>query len=168
VKPSVSQILRSIGWSLKTYVEPEVGSGYAKSTLLTIDNLLRHVALRADGEAELLFRDNEDLRRLLSEHAARLRGDALTAGVLAAELDQVDAALAIELVGFPSTARLTDEAFRLRGALAGLQNGLVRARGALGETPVYGDARRAIRAYLAAHVERTAELVDPAFTTERR
>ena len=67
MRPRTDEILKSLFWTFEEYIAPEVTSAYAKSLVLTMNNLFRHVLLRVELEGDLLFEDNRDLRGVLAQ-----------------------------------------------------------------------------------------------------
>ena len=166
--PSLREVIDSISGSLRAHVDPAVGDPYARSMLLTIDNLLRHVAIRAECEAELLAEDNEDLAQVLDRMITRLAGDAATLEPLRAVIEATRADLGTPLQGFPTVQRLWPHAVRLRTRLDELLTALIAARESLGGRPAYVAARTLAREYLARMLNRNAAFIDPAFVSDRR
>ena len=166
--PTIDQIIDSVITSLHEHVHPKVSDPYAKSVLLTIDNLLRHVALRATQESGLLDEDNRDLGEVLARMVALLAGIADGEEALASEIRQVRAELGVPAAGFPSLESLSLGSMRLRNRLDALLAALIAARDRIGEHPDYGRARVLAREYLARMLTRNAALIDPAFVTDRR
>ncbi len=166
--PTVAQILDSVSASLDEHVRPVVTDPYARSVLLTIDNLLRYAAIRAEREAELLAEDNDDLAAVLARMAALLAADASQSAALAAALAATHAEIGTAVEGFPSVARLSQRATRLRTRLDELLAALIAAREPLGQQPGCREARNLARDYLSRMLRRNAALVDPAFVSDRR
>lgn len=166
--PSVAQVLDSISSSLHEHVRPHVTDPYAHSVLLTIDNLLRYAALRAEREAELLAEDNEDLAGVLGRMATLLADDTWLSAELDAALAAVRAEIEGAVPGFPSVTRLSLRSTQLRTQLDELLAVLIAARERLGARPAYREARSLARDYLSRMLLRSAAVVDPAFVSDRR
>lgn len=169
MRPGSARILDSVIWSLERYVAPELGSPFARSVLATVGNLLRHLQLRAEREAELLWEDNGDLERVLAETLDRVG----TRPELAAALGDLPERMRAVLQrpaedAFPTVARLDARSAALGSALEELIRALGAVRERFDADPVYRECRAAIRAYLARRLERDDALVTPAFTGSRR
>ena len=171
MKPDTPEILDSILWSLETYVEPEVQSPFGRSVMVTVGNLLRHVKLRAETEAEILFEDNDDLERLLTRLVARFEAHPELSKVLESTLAGVRAVLAAgdeEKKHFPTVARLSARAEALRQSLDDLLKALGSVRFDFPSDETYIGSREEIRAYLARQLQRADQLISPAFVGGRR
>lgn len=166
--PTIDQVIDSVITSLHEHVHPNVTDPYAKSVLLTIDNLLRHVALRAAHESELLAEDNRDLAEVLERMVSLLAGVADGGQTLAAERGRVRSALEAPAAGFPSPESLSLRAIELRTRLDELLAALIEARDRIGDHPDHVRARSLAREYLARMLTRNAALIDPAFVSDRR
>lgn len=171
MKPDTPEILDSILWSLKTYVEPEVQSPFGRSIMVTVGNLLRHVKLRAESEAEILFEDNDDLERLLKRLVERFEAHAELNNALGSALDRVRAALDAGVEDkqrFPTVARLNARAEDLRHSLDDLLKALGKVRFDFASDLTYTGSREEIRSYLARQLQRADQLISPAFIGGRR
>lgn len=166
--PTIAQVLDSVSASIHEHVSPNVTDPYARSVLLTIDNLLRYAALRAEREAELLAEDNEDLAGVLGRMITLLDADAPLSAELDAAIAAVRAEIEAPVPGFPSIAKLSQRAIRLRSRLDELLAVLIAARERLDARPAYRDARGLARDYLGRMLLRNAAVVDPAFVSDRR
>lgn len=171
MKPSTADIIDSIIWSLDTYVAPEVNAPFAKSVLLTVGNLLRHVKLRVQQEVTVLSEDIADLNAVLKDAVARLEADGELRQALRQPLAAVVSALSgreAEPVTPPSAEELSDACDALQQALDDLIRALAAVDPALQERGAYGETRQRIRSYLARQLQREGRLITPAFIGGRR
>lgn len=169
MKPNTSEILESVIWSLQTYVEPELQSPFARSVMLTVANLLRHVKLRAESEPQLLAEDIRDLAAVLGRATGRLGGEAPLSLAVGQAVERARGTLAepgVEPV--PSVATLAARSEALRECLDVLLQALSAVREHFEDDPRYADTRQDIRRYLARQLEREGQLVTPAFIGGRR
>lgn len=171
MKPSTADIIDSIIWSLDAYVAPEVQAPFASSVLLTVGNLLRHVKLRAQHEAEMLMEDNSDLIGVMRAAAERLGSDTRISHVLKQPLAELVTTLdrLPKDIGSPrSSEALSDDSDVLRQALDNLIHELGALAPALQTGESYLETRQQIRSYLARQLKREGSLITPAFTGGRR
>ncbi|MEO0030460.1 MAG: hypothetical protein RIS94_218 [Pseudomonadota bacterium] len=161
INPSAVQILRTIETTLVDVVEPAVGSTTARSALATIGHLLRHVALRIEGEGQVLADDIARLETLLADVRAYLEGagDSTQAAAVAAGLDRA----AMPVDGYPTLAMMGARAAGLRQTLQDALVHLQAQRAARAADAGYAAARSAIRTYLGEQILAEATLIDPAF-----
>lgn len=171
MKPDTSRIIDSIIWSLDNYVAPETSSPFAASIMATVQNLLRHVALRACIEPELRWEDNADLDSVLERVMQRLENHPQLAATLREALAETRKAVRDnrpDPAVFPSIDRLTARALALRAALDSLLKALIAVRDSYRDEQAYLDCRQEIRSYLARQLMREDQLIRPAFTGNRR
>lgn len=171
MKPDTPEVLDSILWSLQTYVVPEVQAPFAESVLKTVENLLRHVKVRFEAEAEVLHEDNADLEDLLERLLARLNSQKELSSKINRELSRVSIALETmpERRGhLVSVAELSERSDTLRSALDQLLQGLSANREKFRSNSTYIDSRQQIRDYFTRQLEREGRLIKPAFTGGRR
>lgn len=171
MKPTTPEIIDSIIWSLRTYVQPEVQSSFAESTLKTVENLLRHIRLREGLEVPLLVADIRDLEDVLGKLHDGLLGHARLSAALAGELSRIGAALDVRTAdpsALPTVPALNDRMLKLRSLLDELLKAMSRLRGDYADDSTYRAGRDIIRGYIARSLKRDGELITPAFTGGRR
>ncbi len=171
MKPTTPEIIDSIIWSLRTYVQPEVQSSFAESTLKTVENLLRHIRLRESQELPLLVTDVRDLEDVLRRLHDGLLGHATLSAALGGELSRIGAALDVRTDGppaLPTVPGLNDRMLELRSLLDELLKAMSRLRGDYAGDSTYQAGRDIIRGYIARSLKRDGELITPAFTGGRR
>jgi hypothetical protein len=171
MKPDTSRIIDSIIWSLEAYVVPETSSPFAASIMVTAQNLLRHVGLRARIEPELRWEDNADLESVLERVLHRLERHAQMAATLREALAATRKSMLDnrpDPVAFPSIDRLTARSLALRTTLDGLLKALIAVRDRYCAEQTYLDCRQEIRNYLARQLVREDQLITPAFIGNRR
>jgi hypothetical protein len=166
--PTIAQVIDSVITSIDQHVRPDVTDPYARSVLLTIDNLLRHVAIRAEHEAEMRSEDNEDLADVLGRMVTLLAGDAGILEHLETQIRATRTELEVREQGFPAPRRLSLRSMRLRARLDELLAALIAGRDRFGQRPACGEARALAHAYLARTLTRDGALIDPAFVSDRR
>ncbi|MBI1179426.1 MAG: hypothetical protein GC201_02645 [Alphaproteobacteria bacterium] len=171
MRPRTDEILRSVLWTFDEWIVPEATTPFAKSLTLTMGNLLRHVTLRVELEGDLLFEDNRELRAVLgrvADYAERATVEQLALGDLCMHLNVV---LGRTFWGgdvYPSVARLVEEAMALRGALSDALRVFLARRDVLRDDAGYQVLRREIRDYLGRQLQREGQMIEPAFTADRR
>jgi len=171
MKPTTAEIIESLIWSLRTYVQPEVQSSFAESTLKTVENLLRHIRLREGLEVPLLVADIRDLEDVLGKLHGGLLGHARLSAALAGELSRIGAALHARTAdppALPTVPALNDRMLTLRSLLDELLKAMSRLRGDYTDDSTYRAGREIIRGYIARSLKRDGELITPAFTGGRR
>jgi len=171
MKPTTPEIIDSIIWSLRIYVQPEVQSPFAESTLKTVENLLRHIRLREGRELPLLDTDIRDLEDVLRKLHDGLLGHASLSAALAGELSRIGAALDARTDDppvLPTVPGLNDRMLKLRSLLDELLKAMSRLRGDYADDSTYQAGRDIIRGYIARSLKRDGELITPAFTGGRR
>jgi hypothetical protein len=166
MRPYPDEILRSMQYSLKTYVIPHVGDKWGSYVAKTMVRMLKHVELRWKLEGPLLLADIADLRTVLGAlrqtlATAPFEKDA-DAGKLA---NRIDAALAEtrELPsGYLSVEALTGIDEVLRETLVAVIEtcDLLAERGL---EQALAPTRAEIRSYLRREVDRDNQLVEPTF-----
>ena len=165
--PRTDHVLKSLFWTFEEYIAPEVTSDYARSLVLTMNNLFRHVLLRVDLEGDLLFADNRELRALLAEVATFMAEHDAAGDVHAGILESLQHNYYGDDV-YPSVARLVEEANSLRFQLSEAISTLQALRSTLGDRKDYQATRKVIRAYLGRQLDREGQMIEPAFTGQRR
>lgn len=150
IYPDVDDVLASVIDTVERYIAPAIDDEYARSLGLTVVELLRSMRARVAHEGEALFVDNAQLRGLLAELRPLVPDDVATA---------VDDALAFRIEGYPSVARMQDEALTLRAALVACIEALPDA-----DHP----GRVAVRAYLTDGLRRQQPWLVHAFVGPRR
>jgi len=171
MKPDTSRIIDSIIWSLDNYVVPETRSPFSASIMVTVQNLLRHVGLRACVEPELRWEDNADLESVLERVLQRLENHPQLAATLRGGLAETRKAVQDsrpDPAVFPSIDRLTARALALRATLDSLLKALITVRDSYRDEQTYLECRQEIRNYLARQLVREDQLITPAFTGNRR
>lgn len=167
MRPYPGEILRSMQFSLDTYVIPNVEDKWGSYVAKVMRRMLIHLERRWQLEGPLLIEDTHDLRDVLAQMGDRLtnlEGDA--AGDTAAHLiDLVGTALdetAEEPSGYVSIEQLTGRNERLREALVGLIEGLDRLAGEVGHEQL-DPLRHDLRLYLRRQTDRDKQLAEPTF-----
>lgn len=171
MKPSTADVIDSIIWSLDTYVAPEVEAPFARSVLLTVGNLLRHVKLRVQLEPAVLSEDNADLVTVLQHAVSQLEADSELQSALSQPLESIATTLnqTPKHTELPRSAeQLSDDSDALRQALDDLIRVLAALAPQLQARPSYSEIRQQIRSYLARQLKREGSLITPAFTGGRR
>lgn len=160
IHPSAVQIMRAIEATLTEVVEPATGSVSARSALATIGHLLRHAALRIEGEGQVLADDIDALGCLLRELHRYL--DAAGDRAQALDIERALRRAAPEEGRYPSLELMAARAMVLRQALQDVLAYLQSKRDR-GEDDAYRSSRASIRRYLANQIAAEAALIHPAF-----
>lgn len=171
MRPRTDEILKSVLWTFDEWIVPDVTTPYAKSQTLTMGNLMRHVILRVELEGDLLFEDNRDLRDVLARSGEYIDGLEPGSDALRKAGSEITEALAKSFHGgdvYPSVARLIEEATALRWALSHAIETLQGVRDTLAGDAAYTQARQSIRDYLGRQLDREGQMIEPAFTADRR
>lgn len=166
MRPYPDEILRSMQYSLKTYVIPHVGDKWGSYVAKVMTRMLKHLEQRWKLEGPLLLEDIADLKVVLGS----LRGSLAAAPFEEDEdarklVGRIDTALAEtrELpAGYLSVEALTGIDEVLRETLVAVIEAcdLLAERG-LGQS--LAPARAEIRTYLRREVDRDNQLVQPTF-----
>jgi hypothetical protein len=162
LRPTPEEVLNAISYTFDTLIRPDPVDPLARSYALTVSNMLRQLMLTMRHEEKAIAEDTVALRAALGTAAAFLasRGDGLAAGI--------DAALGAQDQGV-EPARWARANWRaLRGVLERTIVHLQALRAAHGAADDYRAARRQIRDYLDASLDREKILIDGAFTLARR
>lgn len=161
IHPTCQEVLSTVQAALRDEIAPKINDPDARSSMATIEHLLRHVALRIDEEPGILSRDVSRLKILLRELAAWFdqvgiaHAFALRRG-LREEAEEGGASLNLSELG--------EQALRLRGLLTQAQGIMREARTKHGHEPRYVDLHAKVLAYIAAQIEDEARLIAPAFS----
>ena len=155
IHPTCSEVLATIQTGFAEQVVPHLHDAEARSAAATIGHLLRHVALRIEGEGQVLTDDIARLRALLRQIEAWFAQAGEAHGIiLPADLPPGT---------YPSLALLGEQALALRGALVAAQDRLHSLSPVYAADPYYQALRQAIRDYIAAQLADEAKLIAPAF-----
>ena len=166
MRPFPDEILRSMQYSLQTYVIPNVNDKWGSYVAKVMKKMLLHLELRWKLEGPLLLEDIADLRTLLASLRTSLSTAAFERDDDAKKLVvRIDATLADtrELpTGYVSVESLTQVSEALRETLVTVIEtcDLLAEHGF--ETTL-APARDEIRAYLRREVDRDNQLVEPTF-----
>jgi hypothetical protein len=166
MRPFPDEILRSMQFSLQTYVIPNVNDKWGSYVAKVMKKMLLHLELRWKLEGPLLLEDIMDLRAVLASLRAALSADAFDKDDDARTLvERIDTTLVEtrELpAGYVSVEALTQTSEALRETLVTVIEtcDLLAERG-FGST--LAPARDDIRAYLRREVDRDNQLVEPTF-----
>lgn len=167
MRPYPDEILRSMQYSLDTYVIPHVSDKWGSYVAKVMRRMLVHLERRWQLEGPLLVTDTAELRQLLEAMGDRLAAlDGPAAGDRAAALlgdigSALDETAAIP-DGYQSVEQLTERNERLREALVGLIEGLDELAATTGEEAL-APMREEIHAYLLRQSERDTQLAEPTF-----
>lgn len=159
IHPTCGEVLATIQTGFADQIVPHLVPAEARSAAATIGHLLRHVALRIEGEGQMLFDDVRRLESLLGRIAAWFEASS------ASDAEVIRIVLAEDLPpdSWPGPALLGERALALRGVLVAAQDELHRLAASHGKDPAYVMLRQAIRGYIAAQLEDEARLIAPAF-----
>lgn len=166
MRPYPDEILRSMQYSLKTYVIPHVGDKWGSYVAKVMTRMLKHLELRWKLEGPLLLADIADLKTMLGSLRESLSAAPFERDEVASKLvGRIDEALVEtrELpAGYLSVEALTGIDEILRETLVTVIEtcDLLAERGfeqALAPT------RAEIRSYLRREVDRDNQLVEPTF-----
>jgi hypothetical protein len=158
MRPSQTEIIRSIEYTLSEYVAPEVTSRLGQSGLASAQWLLRNLAVRLERETSLLHEDNADKRTVLTEFVALLGSSTSPELVeLASDLSATLVDSVLDPSKLPTLERITDESVALRGAVD-------HALQVLGRSDA--DGRIAARELLVAQLQRQASRDEQCFDAE--
>ena len=166
MRPFPDEILRSMQFSLQTYVIPNVSDKWGSYVAKVMKKMLLHLELRWKLEGPLLLEDIMDLRSVLASIRAALSAAAFArnedAGALVERIDTSLAATSELPSGYVSIEMLTQHSETLRETLVTVIGtcDLLAERGF--ETTL-APVRDEIRAYLRREVDRDDQLVEPTF-----
>lgn len=167
MRPYPDEILRSMQFSLDTYVIPHVDDKWGSYVAKVMRRMLVHLERRWQLEGPLLLEDSEDLHALfvgLGDDVAALEvgtGGDRAAGLLdalAAALDDPP----VDPATYVSIETLTERNERLREALVVVIEGLDDLAQDLGHEAL-DPMRHEIRTYLRRQVDRDTRLAEPTF-----
>lgn len=167
MRPYPDEILRSMQYSLDTYVIPNVDDKWGSYVAKVMRRMLIHLERRWQLEGPLLIEDTRDLGEVLTLMGDRLSGlEGQAAGDTSARLihllgDALDAT-AEEPTGYVSVEQLTERNERLREALVELIEGLDVLASEVGHEQL-DPLRHEIRGYLRRQTDRDKQLAEPAF-----
>lgn len=167
MRPYPDEILRSMQFSLDTYVIPNVDDKWGSYVAKVMRRMLIHLERRWEFEGPLLVEDIDDLRGLFATLGDQLSAlDGPAAGDEAARLVELLGRALDDsdepITGYVSVRELTERNEQLRETLVQVIEGLdgleeVAADGEL-ETP-----RHEIRSYLRRQTDRDKQLAEPTF-----
>ena len=162
MRPSASDIIDGITWSLETYVAPDVSDPLARSAIRSTMNLLAHLRARLQDEAQVLWEDSREKRDLLAavaELAGQIGGEAATTVAQAASRAE-DVASAADSAP-PAVDAMLVENESLKEALTTVIDTLEAGRDALG--PAYSELDELVRSQLRRQLDRENRWIFSAF-----
>lgn len=166
MRPFPDEILRSMQYSLQTYVIPNVNDKWGVYVAKVMKKMLLHLELRWKLEGPLLLEDIADLRTVLASVRAALSAPAFAkdgdAGSLVARIDATLADSRELPAGYVSIEALTKVSEALRETLVAVI-GTCDLLAERGFEAVLAPSRDEIRAYLRREVDRDNQMVEPTF-----
>jgi len=165
MKPTATQLIDAARLALEEHVAPEAKGELAASAIRSVTMILKHLAVRSEIEADILWTEHTALKNLLQDAARTLEnlqqppGDRL-AGRIA---DQLSGS-AVADADYPSAALLDEENTALRALLDDL---LIAILSIPEEAPGQEDLHLLhgrIREHLLAQNRRERDLYFPVFT----
>jgi hypothetical protein len=168
MRPYPDELLRSMQFSLDTYVIPNVDDKWGRYVAKVMRRMLVHLERRWQLEGPLLLEDIADLRDVLARVGADLREAELSDTGRVTELTaSIDAALTAtdgQPSGYVSVEQLTDLDEVLREALVEvIETCHLLAADAEAEADRLEPLRDRVREYLRRQVDRDNQLVEPTF-----
>ena len=162
IKPTVIDILRTVETAITTTVKPEMTTIDGKSTIATIEHLLRHISLRITDEGQILTDDINRLRPLCADILAWVETHVSAADCV----DEMTKALNKQYREpgvYANLLSLSEEAGELRRALISGLEQLQEMRSAYGSEDAYQQLRQRIKDYSAYQIKDEGKLIDPAY-----
>ncbi len=162
MRPFPDEILRSMQFSLDTYVIPNVDDKWGSYVAKVMRRMLVHLERRWELEMPLLVEDTRDLHTLFTLLSGALQEVDGTAELTAA-IRRTMTENEPEPSGLPSVRSLTETNEAYRATLSDVIEGLDALADQGGEPAQLVPIRDEIRQYLRREVDRDNQLAEPTF-----
>lgn len=162
MRPTIKEIVEGMSWVLDERVAPRIDDKWAASYLRSIQGLLKHISVRSELEAEILWQDIADQRELLAGVADLNPEDSVWRNLIVAIRKALDARW-FDAAKYRSVADMEAENLRYRELISELVVATHEHPGGLQDAARSAQHERTI-AYLRRQLARERPLYYPAFS----